>query len=103
MEISIKHNTQRYYVDNNHNKVVLPKQLRGRKIKHHRRETNKVSKENDNIGSGNVTSMIGKNVFTLTFNVDVARALNFRHNESLNYEIINNQLIIKKDDGNGVD
>jgi hypothetical protein len=47
--------------------------------------------------------MIGKNVFTLTFNVDVARALNFRHNESLNYEIINNQLIIKKDDGNGAD
>jgi hypothetical protein len=33
---------------------------------------------------------------SLTFNVDVARALNFTHNESLNYEIINNQLIIKK-------
>jgi uncharacterized FlaG/YvyC family protein len=90
MEISIKHNTQRYYIDNNHNKVE----------KHHRRETNKVSKENDNIGSGNVTSMIGK--MSLTFN-DVARALNFTHNKSLNYEIINNQLIIKKDDGNGAD
>jgi hypothetical protein len=64
MEISIKHNTQRYYIDSNHNKVVLPKQLSGCKIKYHRRETNKVSKENDNIGSGNVTSMIGKNVFT---------------------------------------
>ena len=38
--------------------------------------------------------MMGK--MSLTFNVDVARALNFRHNESLNYEIINNQLIIKK-------
>jgi hypothetical protein len=47
--------------------------------------------------------MIGKNVFTLTFNVDVAHALNFGHNESLNYKIINNQLIIKKDDNNRMD
>jgi hypothetical protein len=40
---------------------------------------------------------------SLIFNVDVARTLNFRHNESLNYFIINSQLIIKKDNGNGAD
>jgi hypothetical protein len=42
--------------------------------------------------------MIGKNVFALTFNVDVALALNFKHNESLSYEIVNDRLIIKKRD-----
>jgi hypothetical protein len=47
--------------------------------------------------------MIGKSVFTLTFNVDVARALNFQHNESLSYNIIGNQLIIKKEDSNRID
>ena len=40
---------------------------------------------------------------SLTFNVAVAHALNLRYNESLNYEIINNQLIIKKDDNNRMD
>jgi hypothetical protein len=34
----------------------------------------------------------------LTFNVDVALALNFKHNESLSYEIVNDRLIIKKRD-----
>jgi hypothetical protein len=47
--------------------------------------------------------MIGKSVFTLTFNIDVARALNFKHNESLSFNIIGNQLIIKKDDSNRID
>jgi hypothetical protein len=47
--------------------------------------------------------MIGKSVFTLTFNIDVARTLNFKHNESLSFNIIGNQLIIKKNDANRID
>jgi hypothetical protein len=45
---------------------------------------------------GDTTSMIGKDILTLTFNVDVANSLNFKHNESLSYEIAKDQLIIKK-------
>jgi hypothetical protein len=63
MKITMLNITHRYSTNNNHNKVVLHKQLRGFKIKHHRCKTNQVSKENDSISSGNVTSMIGKNVF----------------------------------------
>jgi hypothetical protein len=78
-------------------------------MKHHKKQQHTQHKKNnaneqDNvISSGKVTSMIGKSVFTLTFNVDVARALNFKHNESLNFNIIGNQLIIKKDDSNRID
>jgi hypothetical protein len=63
----------------------------------------KNNEKNNAISSGKVTSMIGKSVFTLTFNVDIARALNFQHNESLSYNIIGNQLIIKKEDSNRID
>jgi hypothetical protein len=78
-------------------------------MKHHKKQQRPREKENNNseqnnaISSGKVTSMIGKSVFTLTFNVDVARALNFQHNESLSYSIIGNQLIIKKEDSNRID
>ena len=78
-------------------------------MKHHKKQQRQREKENNNseqnnaISSGKVTSMIGKSVFTLTFNVDVARALNFQHNESLSYNIIGNQLIIKKEDSNRID
>jgi hypothetical protein len=61
------------------------------------------NEQNNNVSSGKVTSMIGKSVFTLTFNVDVARALNFKHNESLSFRIIDNQLIIKKNDSDRID
>ncbi len=78
-------------------------------MKHHKKQQrsqhkkNNISEENKAISSGKVTAMIGKSVFTLTFNVEVARALNFQHNESLSYNIIGNQLIIKKDDSNRID
>lgn len=84
----------------------MPQTYRGDcKIKHHKKERhqNKITKENNSINSGNATSMIGKNVLTLTFNVDVAYALNFKHNESLSYEIINDRLIIKKGDSHRID
>ena len=78
-------------------------------MKHHKKQQraqqkkNDTNKQNNIISSGTVTSMIGKSVFTLTFNIDVARALNFKHNESLSFNIIGNQLIIKKDDSNRID
>jgi len=46
--------------------------------------------------SGTVTSMIGKDTVSLTFNINVAAALNFEHKESLRYEVIGNRLIITK-------
>lgn len=77
-------------------------------MKHHKKQqgsqqNNSSNEENNAISRGKVTSMIGKSVFTLTFNVEVARTLNFQHNESLSYNIIGNQLIIKKDDSNRID
>jgi hypothetical protein len=77
-------------------------------MKHPKKQQHTQQKKNNNeknnaISSGKVTSMIGKSVFTLTFNVDIARALNFQHNESLSYNIIGNQLIIKKEDSNRID
>ena len=78
-------------------------------MKHHKKQQgsqqkkNNSKEENNAISSGKVTAMIGKSVFTLTFNVEVARALNFQHNESLSYNMIGNQLIIKKDDSNRID
>jgi hypothetical protein len=48
------------------------------------------------IRSGAVTSMVGKDTFSLTFNIEVANTLNFKHNESLDYEIIGDRLIIRK-------
>jgi hypothetical protein len=78
-------------------------------MKHHKKPKRSQQKKNDTneqnniISSGKVTSMIGKSVFTLTFNIDVARTLNFKHNESLSFNIIGNQLIIKKNDANRID
>lgn len=46
--------------------------------------------------SGTVTSMIGKDTISLTFNIDVATALNFGHKESLRYEVTGDHLIIRK-------
>jgi hypothetical protein len=77
-------------------------------MKHPKKQQYPQQKKNNNeqnniVSSGKVTSMIGKSVFTLTFNVDVARALNFKHNESLSFRIIDNQLIIKKNDSDRID
>jgi hypothetical protein len=45
---------------------------------------------------GTVASMVGKDTFSLTFNINVATALNFEHKESLRYEVIGDRLIITK-------
>lgn len=74
-----------------------------KKQQHPQQKKNNSNEKNNAISSGKVISMIGKSVFTLTFNVDVARALNFQHNESLSYNIIGNQLIVKKEDSNRID
>jgi hypothetical protein len=74
-----------------------------KKQQHPQQKRNNTNEQNNIISSGKVSSMIGKSVFTLTFNIDVARALNFKHNESLSFNIIDNQLIIKKDDSNRID
>ena len=74
-----------------------------KKQQHPQQKKNNSNEKNNAISSGKVISMIGKSVFTLTFNVDVARALNFQHNESLSFNIIGNQLIIKKEDSNRID
>jgi hypothetical protein len=49
--------------------------------------------------NGAVTSMVGKGTFSLTFNIDVATALDFDHKETLRYEISNDRLIISKSSG----
>jgi hypothetical protein len=64
-------------------------------MKHRKKEYSSSRQQNVNI-FGDTTSMLGKDILTLTFNVDVANYLNFEHNESLSYEIAKNQLIIKK-------
>jgi hypothetical protein len=46
--------------------------------------------------SGTVTSMVGKDTVSLTFNINVATALNFEHKESLRYEVIGDRLVITK-------
>jgi len=40
--------------------------------------------------------MIGKNILTLTFNIEVANQLDLKHNESLIYEVVNNRLVVRK-------
>ena len=64
-------------------------------MKHRKKEYPSSRQQNVNI-FGDTTSMLGKDILTLTFNVDVANSLNFKHNESLSYEIAKDQLIIKK-------
>jgi hypothetical protein len=46
--------------------------------------------------NGTVTSMIGKDTVSLTFNINVATALNFEHKEPLRYEVMGDRLIITK-------
>lgn len=64
-------------------------------MKHHKKEYTSSKQQNVNM-LGDTTAMLGKDILTLTFNIDVAKYLNFKHNESLTYEISKNQLIIKK-------
>jgi hypothetical protein len=43
--------------------------------------------------------MVGKDTFSLTFNSDVATALDFDHKEILRYEISGDRLVISKSSG----
>jgi hypothetical protein len=56
--------------------------------------------DQDNLSrNGTVTSMVGKDTFSLTFNSDVATALDFDHKETLRYEVSGDKLIISKSSG----
>jgi hypothetical protein len=55
--------------------------------------------QNNLSNSGTVTSMVGKDTFSLTFNIDVATALNFDHKETLRYEVGDDKLVIRKVSG----
>jgi hypothetical protein len=57
------------------------------------------TEQNNAINSGTVTSMVGKDTFSLTFNIDVATALNFDHKETLRYEVNGDRLVIRKISG----
>ena len=70
----------------------------GIRMKHHKKQFSSSQQKPGVLG--NATSMIGKNILTLTFNIEVANQLDFKHNESVDYEIVNNRLIIKKKDAN---
>ena len=64
-----------------------------KKMSQQRREDNLV--DNPSL-QGSVSSMIGRNTFSLTFNADVASALDIGHKEPLSYEVMNKKLIIRK-------
>jgi hypothetical protein len=49
--------------------------------------------------NGTVTSMVGKDTFSLTFNSDVANALDFDHKEILRYEVSGDRLVVSKSSG----
>jgi hypothetical protein len=64
-------------------------------MKHHKKQISSSQQQKSSV-LGDATAMIGKNILTLTFNIDVANRLDFKHNESLVYEIVNKQLVVKK-------
>jgi hypothetical protein len=64
-------------------------------MKHHKKQFGSSQQHKSNV-FGNATAMIGKNILTLTFNIEVASQLDLKHNESLAYEIVNNRLVVRK-------
>jgi hypothetical protein len=64
-------------------------------MKHHKKQFGSSQQHKSNV-FGNATAMIGKNILTLTFNIEVANRLDLKHNESVAYDIVNNQLIVRK-------
>jgi hypothetical protein len=69
-------------------------------MKHPKRQSNqKINgglENKDTSLSGTVSSMVGKDTVSLTFNINVAMALHFEHRESLRYEVVGDRLIITK-------
>ncbi|MFL6344018.1 MAG: hypothetical protein ACJ71A_01050 [Nitrososphaeraceae archaeon] len=64
-------------------------------MKHHKKQFSS-SQQQKTAVFGNATAMIGKNILTLTFNIEVANQLDLKHNESLIYEVVNNRLVVRK-------
>ena len=64
-------------------------------MKHHKQDYTSSPLPNVHM-LGDTTSMLGHDLLTLTFNIDLAKYLDFKHNESLTYEISKNKLIIRK-------
>ena len=64
-------------------------------MKHHKKHIGQSQQQKSNV-FGTATAMIGKNILTLTFNIEVANQLDLKHNESLVYEIVNNRLVVQK-------
>jgi hypothetical protein len=64
-------------------------------MKHHKKQFSSSQQQKTTV-FGNATAMIGKNILTLTFNIEVADQLDLKHNESLIYEIVNNRLVVRK-------
>jgi hypothetical protein len=67
----------------------------GINMKHHKKEFNSSQQQKTTV-FGSATAMIGKNILTLTFNIEVANQLDLKHNESLIYEVVNKQLVVRK-------
>ncbi|MFL6317168.1 MAG: hypothetical protein ACJ71K_10300 [Nitrososphaeraceae archaeon] len=64
-------------------------------MKHHKKQFSSSQQQKTTV-FGNATAMIGKNILTLTFNIEVANQLDLKHNESLIYEVVNNRLVVRK-------
>ena len=64
-------------------------------MKHHKKQFSSSQQQKTTV-FGNATAMIGKNILTLTFNIEVANQLDLKHNESLVYEVVNNRLVVRK-------
>ena len=64
-------------------------------MKHPKKQLSSSQQQKSNV-VGNATAMIGKNILTLTFNIEVANQLDLKHNEPLVYEIVNNTLVVRK-------
>ncbi len=79
---------------------LYPQIVEYHSMKHPKRQSNQKFngglEAKDTSLSGTVTSMVGKDTVSLTFNINVALALNFERKESLRYEVIGDRLIITK-------
>jgi hypothetical protein len=80
--------------------ILYPQIVEYHSMKHRKRQSNQKFngglEAKDISINGTVTSMVGKDTFSLTFNINVATALNFEHKEPLQYEVVGNRLIVMK-------
>jgi hypothetical protein len=64
--------------------------------KRQRQRFNEGVEQSNILRNGTVISMVGKDTFSLTFNSDVATALDIDHKETLRYEVSGDKLVISK-------